>query len=123
MKYSLEYSPPAPSLKVKLTRPFSDLSIELEAKLDTGADMTVLPQHVVSELMLIPASRISVSSFDGRKISKYTYFVNISFNNFEYRMIEVIDAKRRDMLLGRDILNKLKTVLDGKNLSLSLYDP
>jgi predicted aspartyl protease len=123
MKYSFEYSPPAPSLKVRLTRPFSDLSMELEAKLDTGADMTVLPQHVVSELMLIPARRVFVLSFDGREVSKYTYFVNISFNNFEYKMVEVIDAKRQDVLLGRDILNKLKTILDGKNLFFDLHDP
>jgi len=29
-------------------------------------------------------------------------------------MVEVIDARCQDMLLGRDILNKLKIVLDGK---------
>lgn len=123
MKYSFKYFPPAPSLKVKLTRPFSNHSLEFQAKLDTGADMTVLPQHAIGELGLIPASRVSVSSFDGREVWRYTYFVNLSFRNFEYRMVEVIDAKRRDALLGRDVLNRLKTVLDGKTLSFSFRDP
>jgi predicted aspartyl protease len=123
MNYSSEYSPPAPSLKVKFTRPFSDHSLELQAKLDTGADITVLPQHAVSELRLVPASRVSVSSFDGQKAWRYTYFVNLSFNGFDYKMVEVIGAQRRDALLGRDILNRLKTVLDGKALSFSLLDP
>lgn len=123
MKYSFKYFPPAPSLKVKLTRPFSNHSLELQAKLDTGADMTVLPKHAIGELGLIPASRVSVSSFDGREVWRYTYFVNLSFRNFEYRMVEVIDAKRRDALLGRDVLNRLKTVLDGKTLSFSFLDP
>jgi len=123
MNYSFEYSPPAPSLRVKFTRPFSDFSVELQAKLDTGADITVLPQHTISELRLIPASRVSVSSFDGQKVWRYTYFVNLSFNGFEYKMVEVIGAQRRDALLGRDILNRLKTILDGKNLSFSLLDP
>ena len=123
MKYSFDYIPPAPSLKVKLTNPFSNRSLELHAKLDTGADMTVLPQNAIGKLRLIPASRISVSSFDGREVWRYTYFVNLSFHNFEYRMVEVISAKRRDTLLGRDILNRLKTILDGKNLSFSLHDP
>jgi len=123
MKYNFEYSPPAPSLKIKLIRPFSSRSLEIQAKLDTGADITVLPQDVVGELRLVPASRISVSSFDGREVWRYTYFVNLSFHNFEYGMVEVVGAKRRDALLGRDVLNRLKTVLDGKNLSFSLRDP
>lgn len=123
MNYSSEYSPPAPSLKVKLTKPFSGRSLELQAKLDTGADITVLPQHTISELRLIPASRVSVSSFDGQEARRYTYFVNLSFNGFEYKMVEVIGAQRRDALLGRDILNRLKTILDGKTLSFSLLDP
>ena len=123
MKYSFEYFPPAPSLKVKLTKPFSNRSLELQAKLDTGADITVLPQHAIGELRLIPASRISISSFNGREVWRYTYFVNLSFHNFEYRMVEVISAKRRDALLGRDVLNRLKAVLDGKNLSFSFLDP
>ncbi|MBO3808458.1 MAG: retroviral-like aspartic protease family protein [Candidatus Brockarchaeota archaeon] len=121
MNYIFEYS--SPSLKVRFTRPFSERSLELQAKLDTGADMTVLPQHAVSELRLIPASRVRVSSFDGRGFWRYTYFVNISFNGFENKMVEVINAQRRDALLGRDVLNRLKTVLDGKALSLNLLDP
>ena len=65
MKYSREYIPPAPSLKVKLINPFSNRSLELQAKLDTGADITVLPQHAISMLKLIPASHISITSFNG----------------------------------------------------------
>lgn len=85
--------------------------------------MTVLPQRAVSELKLIPASRVRVSSFDGRVFWRYTYFVNVSFNGFEYKMVEAVNAQRRDALLGRDVLNRLKTVLDGKALSFSLLDP
>lgn len=51
------------------------------------------------------------------------YFVNIYLDGFEYKMVEVIHAQRRDALLGRDVLNRLKTVLDGKALSFSLLDP
>ena len=123
MKYSREYIPPAPSLKVKLTNPFSNRSLELQAKLDTGADITVLPQYAISMLKLIPASRISITSFNGRKFWRYTYFVNLSFHNFKYKMVEVISTQRRDILLGRDILNKLKTILDGKKLRFTLHDP
>ncbi|MEM3549536.1 MAG: retroviral-like aspartic protease family protein [Candidatus Bathyarchaeia archaeon] len=123
MKYSFNYNPPAPCLNVKFINPTSTHSIELEAKLDTGADITVLPQHAISELRLIPAGRLSVSSFDGREERKYTYFVNLQINNFKFPMIEAISAKRRDALLGRDILNLLKTILDGKTLNFEILDP
>jgi len=122
-RYSLEHSPPAPSMTVRVSKPLSNRSLELQAKLDTGADMTVLPQRAISELGLIPASRVSVTSFEGREFSRYTYFVNIWFNGFGCRIVEVIGARRRDALLGRDILNKIKLVLDGKNLSFELLDP
>lgn len=123
MRYSSEYSQPAPALKVKLARPFSDLYMELQAKLDSGADMTVISQHAIGELRLIPASRISVSSFDGREVWRYTYYINLSLQGFEFRMVKVIASKRRDVLLGRDILNRLRATLDGKRLSFSLLDP
>jgi clan AA aspartic protease len=123
MKYNFEYSPPAPSLTVKLTRPLSDRSLEIQAKLDTGADITILPQYAIDELGLIPSSYVYVQSFDGRRVLRYTYLVNISFQNFEYKMVEVIGIKRRDALLGRDILNRLKIILNGKNLEFTMLDP
>ena len=123
MKYSAEYTPPAPSLKVRFSSPTSTHSIELETKLDTGADITVLLQHAINQLRLIPAGRVSVSSFNGRQEWRYTFFVNLSFHSFKFPMLEAIGANRRDALLGRDILNLLKTVLDGKTLNFELLDP
>jgi len=123
VKYSLDYDPPAPALKVRFNRPLSDHSMELQVKIDTGADMTVVPERVISGLRLIPAGRVSVSSFDGREDRRYTYFVNIYLSNFEFSMIEVIGARRSDVLLGRDVLNLLKAVLDGKDLDFDLFDP
>jgi clan AA aspartic protease len=123
MKYSLDYNPPAPSLTVRFSSPTSTHSIEIQAKIDTGADITVLPQHAISKLRLIPAGRLTVISFDGREERKYTYFVNLQFNNFKFQMVEVISAKRQDALLGRDILNQLKTTLDGKTMNFELLDP
>jgi len=123
VKYSFDYNPPAPVLRVRLSKPSSGHSIEVQSKIDTGADITVIPQSIISELKLIPASRVSVSSFDGREEWKYTYFVNLSFDKLEFSAIEVIGARRRDALLGRDILNLLKTILDGKNLDFDFTDP
>ena len=122
MKYSLNYRPPAPALNVRLTKPLSNQFLELEAKLDTGADITVLPHYAIGELRLIPAGHVSVSSFDGREEGRYTYFVGLSFRDFKFPMVEVISAGRRDVLLGRDVLNMLKATFDGKTLNFDLLD-
>lgn len=123
MRYLLDYEPPAPALTVKLTRPLSSQSSESRAKIDTGADITVVPQQAVSGLGLVPARRLTVASFDGREESGYTYFVDISFEGFEFPMVEAISARRPDVLLGRDLLNLLKATLDGKGLNFELLDP
>lgn len=49
--------------------------------------------------------------------------MNLSIDNLSFSMIEVVAARRSDMLLGRDVLNHLKMVLDGKGLSFDLIDP
>ncbi|HDJ89180.1 MAG TPA: hypothetical protein ENG40_00605 [Thermoprotei archaeon] len=123
MKYSSKYSPPAPGLKVRLIKPLSNHFIDVFAKLDTGADITMIPQYVVDKLRLIPASRILVSTFNGYNKFKYTYFVDIIIHKYKFSMIETVSGRRQDALLGRDILNKLKIIFDGKNLNFDIQDP
>lgn len=124
MKYSSEYIPSAPVVQAQFRSPVSsDSPIDLQAKLGTGADITVLPQSAIEDLRLMPASRVSISSFNGEEQSRYTFFVNISCLGFEFNFVEVIAGKRRDALLGRDILNQMKSVFDGKALNFDLFDP
>ncbi|MCD6564279.1 MAG: hypothetical protein J7K23_10270 [Thermoproteales archaeon] len=77
MRYDHSYDPLAPVLRVKIKRPLSNLSMQILAKLDTGADITVVPQEIIEKLRLVPASRISVSSFNGQRTFKYFYFVDV----------------------------------------------
>jgi len=123
MRYDNSYDPPAPVLRVKIKRPLSNLSMEILAKLDTGADITVVPQEIIEKLRLVPVSRISVSSFSGQRIFKYSYFADIEIQKYNFSMVEIIGGRRKNMLLGRNILNKLKIILDGKKLTFNLYDP
>jgi len=117
------YVPPAPSVEVSVSKPYSEESRKQRGKLDTGADISVIPFGFVRELGLVPARKLLARGYDGREGSVTTYYVNMSIQEFSFELVEVAATPRIDVLLGRDILNRLKMLLDGKALSFELQDP
>jgi hypothetical protein len=119
-----QFKPPAPALKVKVSKPFSTFSVERKGKIDCGADKTVIPLFLVWRLELVPAREVTVCGFRNREGRKTpTFYVDISIGELKFDFLEVISAPRENILIGRDILNSLKILLDGKNLSFEISDP
>jgi len=85
--YDTSLQPPAPFVPVRLAS-LADRSerIAVQAKIDTGADLTVIPARLVEQLQLMPAGEIEVEGF----------------------------------LLGRDVLNRLRVLLDGPALTAEI---
>ncbi|MEO0264955.1 MAG: hypothetical protein ABIM17_06915 [candidate division WOR-3 bacterium] len=123
MKYDDNYEPPAPVVRLTVYKPFSKESITGIGKIDTGADITVIPNKWVRGLSLIPASVVWVRGYDSRLREAYTYYVKIEFQGFKFPLVEILSSNRQDALIGRDILNKLKVELNGKKLDFKLFDP
>jgi predicted aspartyl protease len=101
----------------------SKRSSRLRAKLDSGADATAIPERVVKELRLVPTGEQTFRGWDGKRSKRPTYVIDLSLNGMKFDWIEVTSAKRADLLVGRDILNRLRLVLDGKNQSFEVEDP
>jgi len=118
-----ETEPPAPVADVKTSNPMTHVAERGRAKIDSGADISVIPQAWTSRLRLLPSGLFEVASFDGRTIETPTYYVNISMNGFRFELVKVISSRRTNALLGRDILNRLKVTLDGKSLKAEISDP
>ena len=123
-EYDITISPPAPILKVTISNPHKPEieGIEKEALIDSGAFMTAIPEDFVNELGLLPAGETSTKGYKERKQTHRTYFVDVSFDGYSF-YTEVIAVKRKNVLLGRDVLNHLKLSLDGKNLNFDILDP
>lgn len=117
------YEPPAPVVQLEVLKPGSRKRKLGRGKVDSGADLTVIPVDWVRKLSLVPASVVLVGGYDGTRREVESYFVDICFGGFRFPLIEVIAARRGDALVGRDVLNKLKAELDGKKLNLGLFDP
>lgn len=119
--YNQEEEPPAPCMEATFTNPYLNLSENIKAKLDTGADMTVIPEELAQRLRLVRARSARLLGYDGQLSVRPTHFVNIELNGYIFEMVEITYGDQ--VLIGRDILNKLEIHLYGKNLTFEVRDP
>ncbi len=117
-------SPPAPSVLLNVSRPDGSRSVSnLAAIADTVADVTVLPLAKIAELGLIQFDDEIILAFDGTSQTLPTYYVRLQVRDFppvELAMVGSDDVL--DAVLGRDVLNRYKIILDGPRQTLEISD-
>jgi hypothetical protein len=122
--YDLNFNPPAPVVEVVVTHPVTSVnSGTLHGKVDSGADVTVIPERLVRQLKLTPKGRAWTRSYDGTYSQRPVYYARFIVEGFALPIVRCIAADRTNVLLGRNVLNRFIIVLDGKNLSCELRDP
>jgi predicted aspartyl protease len=124
-KYDLTKRFPAPYMDVRIINPTLNVSRMHRGKIDTGADLTVIPIFIVEELSLPPRGTVMIKSFRHDEMPTHHpfFFVDIELANYSFRNVKVIGTIRPDILIGRNILNRVKLVLDGKNFEFEILDP
>ncbi|MBI4641764.1 MAG: retroviral-like aspartic protease family protein [Candidatus Tectomicrobia bacterium] len=122
--YDTSFSPPAPVADVTVVHPITGVSSGvLGGKLDSGADVTVIPERLMVLLGLTPKGRIWTRGYDGTYSRRPLYYVRLMVEGFDLLAVRCIAADRTDVLLGRNVLNRFIITLDGKNLTFELKDP
>jgi Retroviral aspartyl protease. len=121
-RYNQQVEPPAPFALITLLRPLGDDAItDLPAQLDTAADRTVVPSHFVEEFGLIPLDEVPVLGFGGIITKVRTCLVRLSLRSKEPVALKVfVSGTEPHILLGRDILNGYRVLLDGPRLILEI---
>jgi len=91
------------------------------AQLDTGADKTVIPAEFVDQLLLRPAGLIAVAGLGGEVAQERVYPVRLTVDGLDTIPIPVLANPGEPwVLLGRDVLNRYRIVLDGPNQRLEI---
>jgi predicted aspartyl protease len=113
-QYDKRFTPPFRRLPVLISSPDRPVSIESPGLIDTGADTTLAP---VTHLLRVDSSelyRARLRSHWGELRSVSVYLVDLIVAGHVLPGVEVVgDDLTNDVLLGRNVLNRLILLLDG----------
>ena len=122
--YDRSFDPPAPIAQVTIVHPvIRTRRSTLPGKSDTGADLTVIPQQLITQLRLTPKGRIWTTGYDGAYSQRAVFYVRMQLEGFILPSVRCIATERKNILLGRNVLNRFFIILDGKRLFFELKDP
>lgn len=104
-------------LPVRLGPPGGEPTAAVLALVDSGADLTVLPEGLPDSLHLPPVARLTVRGVAGSaQATVYAAELEVAGRR---RVVEVV-AVGSEPLLGRDLLNAWVVTLDGPRQQVRL---
>jgi hypothetical protein len=121
-RYATGLTPPAPVVNVTIVCPATGRRLGTQpAQIDTGADRSVIPAEIVANLGLVEDGRLQFQGFTGKVVELPVFLVNIHVHDLPAVTVRaVIGENEPFILLGRDVLNSHRLVLDGPALALEI---
>ncbi len=120
-----QFEPPAPLARVTLHNPDTGaIWSDVPMLLDSGADITLIPQTAVSELgvAVVPDSHYELISFDGNISFASVVRLDLIFCHRTFRGQFLLIDKTWG-ILGRNVLNAVPLLFDGPRLAWDEHHP
>lgn len=120
--YDSSQSPSAPCVDATASNPdLSGVDEVVRFIVDTGADQTVVPAAAIHKLQLTLSNRVSVRGFGGAGTILNEYEVTLAIAGLASITIAALSAiPGLTPVLGRDVLNRYRIVLDGPRETLEI---
>jgi hypothetical protein len=120
--YNQQFDPPAPFVFVTLKNPLTGTEKHnVPAQIDSAADRSLLPLALVQSLELPAIGSMAIGGVGGTVAEMTVYAVGIAVHDLASRAAEVVaHANEPWVLLGRDVINVHRLVLDGPRLGLEI---
>lgn len=121
--YDTTYDPPIPVCDVTLTAPATDRHAELGAIVDTGADGTIVPIRYLRRIGARRAFEANLHSQWGERRTVFLYLVDLTIGELALPGVYVVgDELGDETVLGRNVLSRLRVLLDGPQAVMTLLD-
>jgi hypothetical protein len=120
--YNSQVNPPAPFVLVTIRTADRIQEIaDIPAQLDTAADRTVVPRVLLDQLGSHVIRQLPAAGLGGNLTLLSTFWVEIEVHQLHPLTIEVLSHDDEQFILvGRDILNHFRVLLDGPNRMLEI---
>ncbi len=120
--YNSQYAPPAPMLEVTVGNiVHSRRRTAAPALLDTGSDITAIPQKLADTLQLYPIGRLRLEDLQAETTPVLTYAVQLTVTDLIVPRLEVILTGLDCVVLGRDVLNRCYLLFNGPDLTFDIH--
>ncbi|HRQ41374.1 MAG TPA: retroviral-like aspartic protease family protein [Chloroflexota bacterium] len=121
--YSTEFDPPAAVIQIQVagvvhSRP----RVTISAILDTGADLTAVPETLVDRLNLFPTGRMVVEDVNGQTTVAETYMIKLKIADKTISEHKVLLTGLDFGIIGRDLLNTFYLLLNGPEGTFELAE-
>lgn len=112
VEYDRSLTPSAPSIGVVIADGYGR-SVPQRGKLDTGADITAIPEFAMKDLDLDPIGEIRMRGVFG-EMTVSSYAAVIIAGGVEFDPVKVVPLPRSNVLVGRNLINECLLTLDGR---------
>ncbi len=122
--YLTTYYPPIPTLEIMLAYPDEGLKFgPFTAIIDTGADGSMIPQTILDDMNVPFSDEARIRSHWGEWRHVQTFMVDIGIGTIRLPAIEVVgDEEGNEIIIGRNVLNKLRLLLEGRKQQVEVLD-
>lgn len=116
--YDDSYDPPAPVVALRVADPGGEAGVLVPGLLDTGADCTLIPPSVARQLRLPLVGHLEITGVGGGVARPRVHAGRIEIAGAD--MLVRLVAYENEVIVGRDVLNGIVSLLDGPSLRLRL---